>query len=169
MGDPLEAHSVRQITRSVPEHNQKVKVPLPETLSFSIAGNRSCEQLPSGARCRMPRALTEPVPVPVAPLNMPVPPSKLAACVIVNLARHDLGSILAWKPRLVLTRWSVPSGNTRSSRLTLSGSVGRFGTSTILPTPSNTPVARIDVARTTRSPDKPLAMRKPSNLSAPEV
>jgi predicted enzyme related to lactoylglutathione lyase len=49
------------------------------------------------------------------------------------------------------------------------GSVGRFGTSTILPTPLKTRSMRIEVARTTRSPDTPVAMRNPRKPSAPEV
>jgi hypothetical protein len=71
--------------------------------------------------------------------------------------------------RIVVTTCIVPSVKTRSSRTTLSGSVGRFGSSTILPTPSKTPLARTVVATTTRSPDCPEATIVPVNVSLPLV
>src|SRR5439155_12985271 len=47
------------------------------------------------------------------------------------------------KSTSVLTMRILPSSNTNSSPLTLSGSVGMFDISTIRPTPFNTPLATI--------------------------
>jgi hypothetical protein len=52
---------------------------------------RSVEQLPSGLRCNNPLALTIPMPVPLTPLNKPVPPSNVAVCWIVIVNLHERG------------------------------------------------------------------------------
>src|SRR3954451_12005980 len=51
--------------------------------------------------------------------------------------------------------WMRPWRNTRSSRLTLSGSPGRFCTSMTRPTPLKAPLATNRVLRTLRAPDAP--------------
>src|SRR4051795_7227633 len=58
----------------------------------------------------------------------------------------------------------LPLRNARSSRDALSGSVGRFGRSTILPTPVSAPRARMLEATTVRVPVVPEARMKPSKV-----
>jgi hypothetical protein len=63
----------------------------------------------------------------------------------------------------------LPAANTRSSRLTLSGSPGRFSISTTRPPPLNTPLATTTLPTTTRVPDTYDAAMVPLNVSVPVV
>jgi hypothetical protein len=64
-----------------------------------------------------------------------MPPSIVPFCCNLNANVHafESGTIDAFV--VTLFKCIVPSGKTRLSRLMLSGSPGRFGTSTIVPTP----------------------------------
>jgi len=65
--------------------------------------------------------------------------------------------------------WILPPRNTRSSRLTFSGSPGRFATSTSWPVPVNAPVATNTLLRRVRVPDSPDATIVPRIDSLPLV
>jgi len=88
---------------------------------------------------------------------------------IVAVATQLSGLTETEKSRFVLTRCMLPLAKTRSSRLTLSGSVGRFGTSTIRPTPLNAPLAMTTLVMTVRVPDTPEVTMVPLNVSLPLV
>jgi RibD domain-containing protein len=132
---------------------QNESVPVTETLSTSCRGDWSSAQLRSGLRGSTPCPSTDPVNVPLAAANEPVPPVITAVCATVTLSRQLSGFSENEKSTAVLTRCIVPSAKTRSSRTTLSGSPGGLGISTILPAPVNTPLATIELASTSRSPD----------------
>lgn len=88
---------------------------------------------------------------------------------IVAVATQLSGLTETEKSRFVLTRCMLPLAKTRSSRLTLSGSVGRLGTSTIRPTPVNTPLATITLLMTVRVPETPEVTMVPRIVSLPLV
>src|SRR3954454_12444897 len=75
-------------------------------------------------------------------------------------------SVGAW---LVTRMWILPTGNTKSSRVTFSGSPGRLATSTSWPVPVNAPVATNTLLRSVRGPDSPDATIVPSIDSLPLV
>src|SRR5439155_23911527 len=139
-------------------------------MSTSRRGSCSKEQLPSGLRAKS----TGPEPVaaklPLAAENRPVPPTTSTVCCTVALKWQ----LCPFPPETekstsVLTMRVLPSAKTKSSRLTLSGSVGRFGISTIRPTPLNTPLATITLLTTVRVPDRPDVTTRPFIVSFPLV
>jgi hypothetical protein len=67
-------------------------------------------QLPSGLRANSPLGLTEPVKLPAALANSPVPPSMCTCSWVVARNRQLCGSTLDETPTVMLTRCMVPTG-----------------------------------------------------------
>src|SRR3954449_6240523 len=138
-------------------------------MATSMSWAICCEQVPSGLRAATPRPRRVPVKLPAAWRNAPVPPRILSVCRIPTLFAQVCGLTDGVTDLFVVTRCIVPRPNTRLSRLTLSGSPGRFATSTTRPSPVKTPPATITVLTTVRVPDSPEATITPRNDCLPVV
>ena len=78
-----------------------------------------------------------------------------------------LGLTKTEKSMFVLTMWMLSLAKTRWSRLKVSRSAGRFGTSTIRPAPLTIPLVTTALVMTVRVPDTPEVTMVPLNVSLP--